>query len=75
MKFCWIACITAGSGRRIRGGFILKVLLKKSVKKFEHMEIAEYIYEDVLSPSYQKSTRTDVKRAGHRMKMRGEAAS
>ena len=38
------------------------------------MEIAEYIYERVVEPSYKKPTREDSNRAGHRRHKRGEAA-
>ena len=42
---------------------------------FERMEIAEYIYEGVLEPSYKKITMTDDNRYGHRRLNRGEYAS
>ena len=50
------------------------LLLKASVNIFERMEIAEYIYEGVLEPSYKKPTRTDARRAGQSRKMRRETA-
>ena len=53
----------------------MKLLLKKSVNMFERMEIAEYIYEGVVEPSYKKHTREDDNCADHSRKMRGESAS
>ena len=50
---------------------ILKLLLKKAVNRFEHMEIAEVIYEGVVEPYYKKTTGADSNRAGHRRKVRG----
>ena len=42
---------------------------------FERMEIAEFIYEVVVDPSYKKTTREYANRAGRiRLKI-GEAAS
>ena len=42
---------------------------------FEHMDIAESIYEFVVDPSYNISTMSDSTRAGHSRLKRGEAAS
>ena len=39
--------------------------LKKAVNIFERMKIAESIYEDVVEPSYEQSTRSDGTYAGH----------
>ena len=39
---------------------------------FEFMEKEEFIYNGVVEPSYKKSTRADLNRAGHSSKMRGE---
>ena len=38
---------------------------------FEGIEIAEYIYEGVVEPSYKKTTRADANRAGNSMQNRG----
>ena len=51
------------------------ITFKSAVNIFERMEIAEYIYEGVLEPSYKKPTREDANSAGHISKMRGEATS
>ena len=40
---------------------------------FEHMEIAESIYEGVVEPSYKKPTRSDANRTGHRSHKKVEA--
>ena len=42
---------------------------------FEHMKIAESIYEGVVKPSNKKRTSSDFNRADHIRKMRGEADS
>ena len=42
---------------------------------FERIEIAESIYEGVVEPSYEKTTRTYANRVGHSSRMRGESAS
>ena len=41
---------------------------------FEHMEIAEYMYEVVVEPSLKKSPRADSNRAGLSRKRRVESA-
>ena len=41
------------------------ITFKKAVNMFERMEIAEYIYEGVLEPSYKQSTMEDSTRDGH----------
>ena len=42
---------------------------------FECMDIVEYIYEGVVEPSYKKTNKEDVTRAGHSRQNRGEDAS
>ena len=42
---------------------------------FERMEVAEYIYEGVIDPSYKIPNRTDANHAGHSRKMRREVTS
>ena len=42
---------------------------------FEHMEIAECIYEGVVEPSYKKPTFADANRDGNSRHNRGEVAS
>ena len=39
------------------------------------MEIAENVYEGVVTPSYKKITRAESNRTGHSIKKIGEAAS
>ena len=51
------------------------ITFKKPVNIFEHMEIAESIYEGIVEPSYEESTRSDATRAGLIMQKRGESAS
>ena len=46
------------------------IVFKSDVNMFERMEIAEYIFECVVEPSYKKPTGADVNRDGHSMKMR-----
>ena len=41
-----------GSSKRMFKVFIAKSLQKKAVNMFDHMEIAETIYEGVVEPSY-----------------------
>ena len=50
------------------------IAFKKAANMFEHMEIAESIYEVVVGPSYKKYTRSDANFAGHSRKKRGEAS-
>ena len=40
-------------------------LFKKAANIFEHLEIAEYIYEGVVEPSYKKPNWADSNCAGH----------
>ena len=42
---------------------------------FEHMKIAETVYEGVVKTFLQKTTRTDDNNASNRSQMRGESAS
>ena len=41
------------------------ISFKKAVNMFEQMDIAEYIYEVLVEPSYEKSTREDTNRYGY----------
>ena len=50
------------------------ISFQKSVLMFEQMEISESIYEGVVLPSYQKTTRADANRAGHSRQNRRESA-
>ena len=51
------------------------ITIKKAVNMFERMEIAEFIYEGVVEPSYKKPTRADTNLTVHSRQNRGEAAS
>ena len=53
-------------------GFDCKSIpFKKSVNMFERMEIAESIYEGVVTPSYKKITQAESNRTGISRKNRG----
>ena len=47
------------------------ISFKKYVNMFERMEIAEYIYEGIVEPSYKKTTRADENHAGNNKNKRG----
>ena len=50
------------------------ITLKKAVNMFEWTEIAESIYEGVVEPSHEKSTREDANRDGLSRQKRGGSA-
>ena len=50
-------------------GLIVNPLSLKKLNMFEHMKIAESIYEVVVEPSYKKTTRKDANRSGISRKM------
>ena len=53
-------------------GFDYESIFKKiAVNMFERMEIAEIIYEGVVTPSYKKNTREEASRTGFNRKKRG----
>ena len=60
-----------GSGKHMFRVLIVNPLLLKSINMFELTEIAEYIYEGVVEPSYKKFTREDYNRADISRKIRG----
>ena len=48
-----------------RGLYCEYISFKKTVNIFERMEIAEYIYEGLVEPSYKNTTHSDAYHAGH----------
>ena len=58
----------------VKGVDCESITFNKSVNIFERMEIAAYIYEGVVEPSYKKPTRVDANRAGYSRQKRVEAA-
>ena len=51
------------------------ILYKKAVNMFEHIEIAEIVYEGVVTPSSKKTTRSEANCTGLSRKKRVEASS
>ena len=58
----------------VQGFDFESITFKKAVNMFEHMEIAESIYEGVVELSYKKPPRAYSNRAGHSRKKIGEVA-
>ena len=59
----------------VQGFDFESITFEKSVSMFECMEIAEFIYEVVVEPSYKKTTRAESNCLGHIRQKRVEAAS
>ena len=55
MKFCLTVSQINVSGKRMFRGFILNLLIKKSVYMFKRIYILEYIYEGVVELYYLKT--------------------
>ena len=49
----------------VQGFYCESITFKKAVDRFEHVEIAESIYEGVVEPSYKKPTREDANLSCH----------
>ena len=58
----------------VQGFDCRSISFKEAVNIFELMKIVEFIYEDVVEPSYKKHTREDVNHAVHRRNKGGELA-
>ena len=57
----------------VQGFYCESISFKKEVNMFEHMEISESIYEDVVETSSKKLTRAEAYRGGHSSQNRVEA--
>ena len=75
MKFFLTVYLIVVTSKRLCSILTESLLLQNPVNMFEHMYIAEYIYEVLVEPSYKQSTRKYATHDYHIRKKRGEDAS